>query len=330
MVKLWPDYVLALCILLGAILAVMYVIDKNNIISTNNLICDTGCLEKRLYQHIRILSEEIGERHFENPGSLEKTADYIEQEWIAAGLLPVRQSYADNTYHNIIAENRGSKKPDEIIIVGAHYDTVWLSPGANDNASGVAALLALSRNLANRNPERTVRFVAFTNEEQPFAGTDEMGSMVYARLLHQQGEHVIAMYSLEMLGYYSDKPGSQSYPVPLSWFYPDQANFIALVGNIPSGLLLWQSLNAFRRHSDFPVQSLIMSEKLVPDIRRSDHASFWDAGYKAVMVTDTAEFRNIHYHTVGDVMRTLDLKKMAGVVEGLTMMLAGLAGINED
>lgn len=330
MVKSWPDYILALCILLGAILAVIYIIDKNHIISTNNLVCDADCLEKRLYQHIRVLSEEIGERHFENTGSLGKTADYIEQEWIAAGLQPVRQSYADNTYHNIIAEIRGSKQLDEIIIVGAHYDTVWLSPGANDNASGVAALLELSRNLVKLNPERTVRFVAFTNEEQPFAGSDEMGSMVYARLLHQQGENVVAMYSLEMLGYYSDMPGSQSYPVPLSWFYPDQANFIAFVGNIPSGLLLWQSLNAFRRLSDFPAQGLIMSERLVPDIRRSDHASFWDAGYPAVMVTDTAEFRNIHYHTVGDVMRTLDLKKMAGVVEGLTRMLADLAGINED
>ncbi len=330
MVISWPGYVLALCILLGSILTVIYVINKNNIISTIILVCDAGCLEKRLSQHIRILSEEIGERHFENPGSLERTADYIEQEWIAAGLKPVRQSYADNTYHNIIAEIRGSKQPDEIIIAGAHYDTVWLSPGANDNASGVAAMLELSRNLVNLKPERTVRFVAFTNEEQPFAGSDEMGSIIYARQLHQQGESVIAMYSLEMLGYYSDKPGSQSYPAPLSWFYPDQANFIAFVGNIQSGRLLWQSLNAFRRHSDFPAQGLIMSERLVPDIRRSDHASFWDTGYPAVMVTDTAEFRNIHYHTAGDVMRTLDLKKMAGVVAGLSMMLAELAGIHED
>ena len=330
MLKSWPGFVLVLCLLLVSILTATYIIDKNNIIPINNLACDAGCLEIRLSRHIRILSEEIGERHFENPGSLKKTADYIVQEWIAAGLQPVRQSYADNTYHNIIAEIRGSKKPDEIIIAGAHYDTVWLSPGANDNASGVAAMLELSRNLVNRNPERTVRFVAFTNEEQPFAGSDEMGSVVYARLLHQQGEHVIAMYSLEMLGYYSDKPGSQSYPVPLNWFYPDQANFIAFVGNIQSGYLLWRSLNAFRRHSDFPAQGLIMPEKLVPDIRRSDHASFWDAGYPAVMVTDTADFRNIHYHTVGDFMRTLDMKKMAGVVAGLTMMLADLAGVNED
>jgi Zn-dependent M28 family amino/carboxypeptidase len=316
--------------LLVLIPTIIYIIDKNNNISTSNLVCDPGCLENRLYHHIHVLSEEIGERHFENPGSLERTAEYIEQEWIAAGLQPVRQSYADNTFHNIIAEVRGSKQPDEIIVVGAHYDTVWLSPGANDNASGIAALLELSRNLDNLGPERTVRFIAFTNEEQPFADTDEMGSVVYARLLRQQEENVIAMYSLEMLGYYSDEPGSQRYPVPLNWFYPDQANFIAFVGNIQSGFLLWQSLNAFRRYSDFPVQGLIMSEKLVPDIRRSDHASFQDAGYRAMMVTDTAEFRNIHYHTVGDVIRTLDLEKMAGVVSGLTMMLADLAGINED
>lgn len=329
MIKSWSVYLIA-CVSLVAILTVIYSSNKKNTTASYFFACAESCLETRLDKHIRVLSEEIGERHFEIPGSLERTADYIEQEFIAAGLGPVRYSYADNTYHNITAGIRGSKKPDEIIIVGAHYDTVWLSPGADDNASGVAAMLEISRSLATFNAERTIRFVAFANEEQPFAGTDEMGSTIYARYVHQQGEKVVAMYSLEMLGYYSDKPDSQSYPAPLSWFYPDQANFIAFVGNIQSGQLLWQSLNAFKRHSGFPAQGLIMSERLVPDIRRSDHASFWDVGYPAVMVTDTAEFRNIHYHTVGDVIRTLDMKKMASVVAGLTMMLTDLAGINKD
>ena len=328
MFKSWLVYIVI--ILLVAIPAYIYITNLNNIVSARILACDVVCLESRLYQHIWFLSEEIGERHFENPGSLDKAADYIMYELFAAGLRPVRQSYDDDTYHNVIAEISGSKNPEEIIIVGAHYDTVWLSPGANDNASGVAAMLEISRNLAGLNPERTIRFVAFTNEEQPFAGSEEMGSMIYARHMREQGENIIGMYSLEMLGYYSDDPGSQSYPPPLSWFYPDWANFIAFVSNIQSGRFLWQSLKAFRHHSDFPVQGLIMPEKLVPDIRRSDHASFWDNDYPAVMVTDTAEFRNIHYHTVGDTIRTLNMKKMAEVTAGFTLMLASLSGIHQD
>lgn len=328
MFKAWFVYIVI--ILLVAIPAYIYITYLNNIVSARILACDFVCLESRLYQHIWFLSEEIGERHFENPGSLDRAADYIEQELMAAGLKVLRHSFEDSTYHNIIAEISGSSSPDEIIIVGAHYDTVWLSPGANDNASGIAAMLEISRNLAGLNPERTIRFIAFTNEEQPFAGSDEMGSMIYARLVRERMENIIGMYSLEMLGYYSDEPGSQSYPPPLSWFYPDRANFIAFVSNIQSGRLLWQSLKAFRHHSDFPAQGLIMSERLVPDIRRSDHASFWDTGYPAVMVTDTADFRNIHYHTVGDTIRTLNMKKMAEVTAGLTLMIASLAGIHQD
>lgn len=328
MIKSWPFYIVI--VLLVATITYIYFINKTNIVSAKLLVCDVVCLEERLYQHIWFLSEEIGERHFENPGSLDGAANYIEQKLVASGLQTQRHSFENNTYHNIIAEISGTSRIDEIIIVGAHYDTVWLSPGANDNASGVAAMLEIARNLAGMNPERTIRFVAFSNEEQPFAGSDEMGSMMYARHVQEAGENIVAMYSLEMLGYYSEAPGSQNYPPPLNWFYPDQANFIAFVSNIKSGRMLWQSLMAFRKHSDFPVQGLVMSERLVPDIRRSDHASFWDTGYPAVMVTDTADFRNIHYHTVGDTIRTLDFRKMAGVVEGLSLMIASLAGIHQD
>jgi Zn-dependent M28 family amino/carboxypeptidase len=272
-----------------------------------------------------MLSEEIGERHVENPGSLEKAADYVEREFISAGLEPSRHVLADSAYYNVITEIRGKADPDHIIIVGAHYDTVWLSPGADDNASGIAALLELSRLLNGHDFKKTIRFVAFTNEEQPFSETENMGSMVYARELRNKDERIIAMFSLEMLGYYSDAGGSQKYPPPLNWFYPDQASFIAFIANIASGVLLLRSLHAFRAHSDFPAQGLVMAESLVPDIRRSDHASFWDLGYPAVMVTDTANYRNIHYHTVGDVIRTLDIGKMTDLVQGLAMMLADLA-----
>ncbi|MGH8119496.1 MAG: M28 family peptidase, partial [Gammaproteobacteria bacterium] len=143
--------------------------------------------------------------------------------------------------------------------------------------------------------------------------------------LRARKENVIAMFSLEMLGYYSAEPHSQNYPGFLHWIYPDTASFIAFVSNIPSSLLLYRSLRSFRRHTGFHAEGLFMSERLLPDIRRSDHASFWDGGFKALMVTDTSFYRNPNYHTVGDVARTLDYTRMAAVVTGLRGMLADFA-----
>ncbi len=307
---------------------IFFMRDVNHVSGKPVFTCNQKCLEQRLRDHIHVLSEDIGERHHENPGSLDKTLNYIEQKFIEAGLQSSRHSYAGGRYHNLIAEVSGRSKADEIIIIGAHYDTVWLSPGADDNASGVAVMLELAHAFTVLQPERTVRFIAFANEENPFAETDAMGSRVYVRDIHTKDENVVAMFSLEMLGYYSDAPGSQKYPPPLKWFYPDQAGFIAFVTNVQSGWLLWRSLSAFRRHSDFPVEGLAVPERMVPDIRRSDQASFWDAGYPAIMVTDTADFRNIHYHTVGDILRTLDLGRMAELTESLVYMFADLAGVN--
>ena len=171
-------------------------------------------LAQRLNLHIRMLAEEIGERHFEQPGSLDRAAQYIEQEFRACGLAPSRQSIGKLPFHNVIVQITGATKPDEIIITGAHYDTVWLSPGADDNASGVAALLELACSLAQNGHDRTLRFIAFANEEQPFSETENMGSRFYAKFIRAQNENVIAMFSLEMLGYYSDQPHSQNYPAP--------------------------------------------------------------------------------------------------------------------
>lgn len=282
-------------------------------------------IEDRLRAHVWTLAEEIGERNFENTGSLDKTADYIETSFRKSGLNSQKQVYGDRNYRNIIAEITGKGTADEIILVGAHYDTVWLSPGADDNASGVAVMLELAKILAGNQYEKTIRFVGFTNEEQPFSNTELMGSKVYSRHVFENREKIRIMYSLEMLGYYSDEDSSQHYPTPLKWFYPDRANFIAFIANINSGLSMIRSLCAFRKHSGFPAEGLIMSERIVPDIRRSDHASFWDLGYPAVMVTDTAQYRNVNYHTVGDVPRTLAYTKMAELVSGLAQMLADLA-----
>ena len=153
-----------------------------------------------------------------------------------------------------------------------------------------------------------------------------MGSYVYLKQARMDGVKIIAMYSLEMLGFYSDKPGSQQYPFPLNLVYPQTGNFVAMVSNLPSTLLLLQSLTAFRQHSSFPAQGLAMSESLIPDIRRSDHAQFWDAGIPSLMLTDTSFYRNERYHTVGDLARTLDYKKMAQLTPALACMLADMAG----
>ena len=318
---------------LAAVLAILFILylvyyDRHRLHTVVMAIGDNNSqseIEDRLRAHVRTLAEEIGERNFENTGSLEKSADYIETSFRKSGLNPHKQVYGDRNYRNIIAEIKGEGLAGGIILVGAHYDTVWLCPGADDNASGVAVMLELSKLLAGRRFEKTIRFAGFTNEEQPFSDTGLMGSRVYSRYIFENREKITVMYSLEMLGYYSDEKSSQRYPAPLKWFYPDRANFIAFVANIGSGLSLYRSLHAFRKHSAFPVEGLIMSERLVPDIRRSDHASFWDLGYPAVMITDTAQYRNMNYHTVGDVPGTLDYTKMAALVSGLALMLSELA-----
>jgi hypothetical protein len=287
-------------------------------------------IEQRLREHVWALAEEIGERHHENLGSLDKSADYIESTFLQYGLDTHRQVYGSRDFRNIIADIKGKNRTEEIILVGAHYDTVWLSPGADDNASGVAVMLELAKLLAGHQFVKTIRFVGFTNEEQPFSNTELMGSRVYTRHAFEHRENIKVMYSLEMLGYYSDEKSSQQYPAPLQWLYPDRASFIAFVANTGSGLSLYRSLCAFRKYSLFPVQGLIMPEQLIPDIRRSDHASFWDMGYPAIMVTDTAMYRNRNYHTVGDLPGTLDYKKMAELVSGLAYMLADLAIIVQE
>jgi len=284
-------------------------------------------LAKQLQNHVWVLSEDIGERHYELPESIEKTVNYIKREFRNTGFNPELQVFGNQAFCNVITEITGTNKKNEIIIIGAHYDSVWLSPGADDNASGVAGLLEIARILASNNYLRTIRFVAFANEEHPFSGTENMGSRVYAQSLAEKNEDIVAMFSLEMLGFYSNETGSQKYPAGAGWFYPDTANFIAFISNIYSRSLLVKAINYYNDVS-VPAQGLAAPEFLVPDIRRSDHASFWELGYPAVMITDTSNFRNVNYHTVGDRIETLDFDRMAGVVSGLSKMIKNLANTN--
>jgi Zn-dependent M28 family amino/carboxypeptidase len=284
-------------------------------------------LAQRLCAHVAKLATEIGERHVHRPQALHAAADYIRGEWSAMGYAVAAQSYraAGVTSENLEITRRGTGKSGEIILIGAHYDTVPGSPGADDNASGIAALLELGRAFIDLEPQRSVRLVAFVNEEPPFFYWSQMGSMIYAQAARARGDAIRLMASLEMLGCYSDAPGSQAYPALLRFFYPDRGNFIALVSNLRSRKALRETVAAFRAHSDFPVESLAAFE-FVPGVAWSDHSSFWRQGYPALMVTDTAFYRYAHYHGAGDTAEKLDYSAMARVVAGLRQAFAFLAG----
>ena len=284
-------------------------------------------MSERLRIHVEKLAGEIGERHYQKPKSYAAAAAYIQDAFLENKLVPYIEEFGDKLqFSNIIAEVYGTTLPDEIIIVGAHYDTVWMTPGADDNASGVAVLLELARQLKSRQLNRTVRFIAFANEEFPHFLRKDMGSLFHAKRSSDRGDNIKGMISLEMLGYYSDKANSQNYPRPFNLFYPDKANFIAFVSNFHSRDLMSDSIRLFREAQAFPSEGLAAPVVLVPDVRRSDQAAFWNYGIKAFMVTDTAAYRNYAYHNVSDVPNSLDYDAMARVTTGLIEMIAGLAG----
>jgi Zn-dependent M28 family amino/carboxypeptidase len=278
-----------------------------------------------LEDHVRKLAEEIGERHVGRPRSLAAARDYISGRWQAEGLAVEAQTYEAEGIPcaNLSVTLPGTRWPDQIVLVGAHYDTVPGSPGADDNASGVSALLELGRRLAGYRSGRTIRLAAFVNEESPFFFWDKMGSAVYARAARQRGEDIRAMFSLEMLGCYRDEPRSQKYPPFLGRGRPDRGNFIAFVANIRSRRLLKRALVAFEACADFPVEGTA-TFSWVPGVSWSDHLNFWRQGYSALMITDTAFFRYPHYHSSQDTPEKLDYHRMAAVVEGLAGMLIRL------
>ena len=261
------------------------------------------------------------------PAALAAAAAYIRGEFEALGCEVGAQRYrvAEVDCDNLEVVLTGNAARREIVLVGAHYDTVEGSPGADDNASGVAALIELARALRGVRLGRTVKLVAFVNEEPPFFFFGQMGSKVYARAARKRGDDIRVMLSLEMLGCYSSAPGSQSYPPLLRWFYPQRGDFIAFVSNLKSRRALREVVAAFKAHSDFPAESLA-SPAFVPGIAWSDQLSFWREGYAAVMVTDTAFYRYPYYHSALDTPEKVCCAEMARVVDGLAKMLAALAG----
>lgn len=288
-------------------------------------------LAVRLKQHVTTLATDIGERHVGKPGSLEKTAAFLTRAMTELGYTVTPQKYEalGHAVENLEIELKGGASADEIIIVGAHYDSVPNCPAANDNGSGVAAVIEMARALKDAKPARTIRFVFFVNEEPPAFRTGTMGSMVYAKRCKARNENIVAMFSMETIGYYSDEKGSQEYPKPFDQFFPSEGNFIAFVGNAESLPLVRESIGIFREVAKFPSEG-IGAPAQVPGISHSDHASFWPHGYQAIMVTDTAHLRYPHYHLPTDTPDKIDFDRMSRVVEGMTHTLQRLAGPHRE
>ena len=281
-------------------------------------------LRDELIADVRILGGEIGERNMARYPQLNAAADFIENSFARTGLVPRRDSYELQglACHNIEAEIRGSSP--EIVLVGAHYDSVFGSPGANDNGSGVAATLALARRFAQKPAQHTLRFVAFVNEEPPYFLTEQMGSFVYAGRCKARDNQISAMISLETIGYFSDAPHSQTYPsLGLGVFYPTVGNFIGFVGNVRSRALLRRAIALFRKHSRLPSEGAALPS-FIPGVSWSDQWAFWQHGYPGIMITDTAPFRYPHYHSATDTPDKLDYDRFALVVSGMEKVIEEL------
>jgi Zn-dependent M28 family amino/carboxypeptidase len=283
-------------------------------------------IKTNLTRHISYLADEIGERNVIAYEPLQKTAQYIENNFKKFGYEVKSQEYVVQMrkVRNLIAEIPGGIRANEIVVIGAHYDTVDDCPGADDNSSGVAALLELARLLKDSHPARTVRFVAFVNEEPPWFQTDDMGSLVYAEQAHKLKENIVAAISIETIGMYSDAEGSQQYPSGFKSLYPSKGNFIAFIGNLGSRGLVRDAVHSFRASTKFPSEGSAVPAA-IPGVGWSDHWSFWQEGYPAIMVTDTAIFRNPNYHQPTDKPDTLDYDRMARVVLGLAGVVHALA-----
>ncbi len=285
----------------------------------------TGELQFRLRRHVEFLAGVVGERNSHRYRRLEQAREYIEEVFTEYGYRIGRDRYecGGKEYCNVVATVPEVASDDPVLVVGAHYDTALGSPGADDNASGVAVLLELARVVGDEPAAASIRWVAFTLEESPHFKTESMGSRVYARRCRRRGDSIRGMISLEMVGYYSDARRSQGHPISLMrWFYPDRGNFIAVAGNYASRRLVRRLSRLLSAHGDLPVEHIALP--FVPGVDLSDNWSFWQEGYPALMVTDTAFFRNRHYHRFTDLPETLDYRSMERLVRGMAESLVRL------
>ena len=285
-------------------------------------------LSNRLRNHVYVLAMEIGERNWPCYEALDRARSYIEGQFKKMDLETKSMPYPfqGETFYNVEAILKGSEPSRPCIVIGAHYDSVEGSPGANDNATGVAALLELARLLRLERLSRTIRFVAFANEEPPYFNTGEgMGSIEYVRSFQGPEAAIHCMLSLETIGFYADDQNSQEYPPFVGLFYPNKGNFIAFVGNFGSRRLVRNVVRSFRLGATIPSEGAALPS-LIPGVSFSDHRSFWEAGIPALMVTDTAFYRDSKYHLSTDTAERLNYEQMARVVVGLSRAVADLCG----
>lgn len=284
-------------------------------------------LAAELRQDVEELAGKIGERNADKKWELAGAADWLVESLEKAGYAVTRDGHEIDgvAVQNLAVEVRGGRGASEVVIVGAHYDSALGSPGADDNASGVAAVLALARRYKTATPERTLRFVLFAHEEPPYFQTEKMGSVLYAKGVAARGERVVAMLSLESIGVYSDAPGSQRYPKGVEGRLPAVGNFAAVVGNTASKALVDLVAQGLDARSSLPAFGTALPDS-VPEAGWSDHWAFWKIGVPAVMVTDTAAFRDAHYHKPSDTPARLDYERAARLVVGLESVIAELTG----
>jgi hypothetical protein len=283
-----------------------------------------------LKKYVAKLASELGVRSATEGDSLQRAERYLHEELLPLTALPgvtLEREPIPNAPGNAanLVLNLPGQQAGPLLLVGAHYDSApGGTPAANDNGSGTASALVLARRLAPKKHALPIRIVLFANEEMPYFGTDSMGSLHHARGCRQRGEQLRAMFSLETMGYYSDAPGSQRYPAPLSSLYPDRGNFIGFVGNLRSRSLVRETIGSFRTHATIGSEGAALPDAL-PGIGWSDHWAFWQVGYQAVMVTDTALFRDPNYHELTDTPDKLDFERLGRVVVGLEATLRELA-----
>lgn len=282
-------------------------------------------ISENLEQHVIKLSKEIGDRSYKKPAALKAAADYIYEKLECSGVKRQRQPFkteSKQSFENLEASIEGCGNAEEILVIGAHYDSADC-PGANDNGSGVAALIELTKLLSKENLDRGVRLVAFPNEEH-FYGSNGMGSYFYANKCRERNDNLIGMICLETIGYYSEESKSQKFPAGLSQFYPDRGNFLAFIGNTNSKAFLKRTISLFRKEACFPSEGLVAPSYLM-GVSRSDHSQFWEHGYEAIMLTDTADHRYPYYHHPEDTHDKVDYECLARIVVALAAVIKELA-----
>ena len=316
-----------LAVVLFSVAAVL-LFSRENLGAEMEVIIDREVTIERLKAHLRSLTVEIGERSIQRPENLKRAEEYIASFYRDIGVSVHTEPYPCRglTVANVVAEIKFKENPSRHLLLGAHYDSVSGTVGADDNGSAVAVQLETARYLASlknsQNLDLSVKFVSFTLEEPPFFDTPYMGSRVYAGKAKDTGEKIDGMICLEMVGYTCHEPGCQSYPFPLMFLdYPKTGTFIGIVGNLRSRDLTRSLFSAFETNSRLPVIKLTvpLGGWLMPSIRLSDHSAFWDHGFKAVMITDSAFYRNPHYHLSSDTMEKLDYHFMAELVQSLAL-----------